>query len=203
LRVSVLAGGPSFERQVSLAGAQRIELALGRLGHETTGIDVGRDLVGRLQAADPEAAIVVLHGEIGEDGSVQEVLSALGIPQQSPTPDVCRRCWDKSIAKGLLTQGVVAVPEGIAFEQEPFKALGAARVLGAVAERIGLPLIVKPARQGSALGVRLVREESELAGAIVTGNFFDVLDVKPTLGRTLTNADEGPGAPRVASGLAG
>ena len=73
-RVAVLKGGSSLERQVSLRSGARVEDALGRLGHEVIGIDVGDDLIDRLRDEQPEIAFVALHGRDGEDGTVQELL---------------------------------------------------------------------------------------------------------------------------------
>ncbi|MDQ8044496.1 MAG: D-alanine--D-alanine ligase [Solirubrobacteraceae bacterium] len=173
MRVAVLAGGPSFERQVSLAGAERIVQALADLGHRAILIDVGRDLVERLTDARPDAAIIVMHGAVGEDGAVQAVLEALGIPHQTPSAAACRRCWDKAITKGLLAEAGVAVPEGVAFDRQPFTALGAARALAPIAERLGLPLVVKPARSGSALGVNRAADLQQLATAMVGAFSYD------------------------------
>ncbi len=99
VRVAVPLRGPSFERQISIAGAQRVVHALGELGHKAILIDVGRDLVEQLTDARPDAAIIVMHGAVGEDGSVQAVLEGLGIPHQAPSAAACRRVWDKAITK--------------------------------------------------------------------------------------------------------
>ncbi len=173
MRVAVLAGGPSFERQVSLAGAERIVHDLGELGHRAILIDVGRDLVERLTDARADAAIIVMHGAVGEDGAVQAVLEALGIPHQTPSADACRRCWDKAIAKGLLVEAGIAVPGGVVFDRQPFTALGAARALAPIVERLGLPLVVKPARSGSALGVNRTADLQGLATAMVGAFSYD------------------------------
>lgn len=173
MRVVVLAGGPSFERQVSLAGAERIVHELGELGHKAILIDVGRDLVERLTDARPDAAIVVTHGAVGEDGAVQAVLEALDIPHQSPSSAACRRCWDKAITKGILEEAGIAVPAGVAFDRQPFTALGAARALAPIVERLGLPLVVKPARSGSALGVNRAADLQHLATAMVGAFSYD------------------------------
>ncbi len=173
MRVAVLAGGPSFERQISLAGAERIVHDLGELGHRAILIDVGRDLVERLTDARPDAAIIVMHGSVGEDGAVQAVLEALGIPHQSPSATACRRCWDKATAKGLLAEDGIAVPDGVVFDRQPFTALGAARALAPIVERLGLPLVVKPARSGSALGVNRAADLAGLAAAMVGAFSYD------------------------------
>lgn len=173
MRVAVLCGGPSFERAISIAGAERVVHALGELGHKAILIDVGRDLVERLTDARPDAAIIVMHGSVGEDGAVQSVLEALGIPHQSPSAAACRRCWDKAITKGLLDADGIAVPAGVVFDRQPFTALGAARALAPIVERLGLPLVVKPARSGSALGVNRASDLQGLATAMVGAFSYD------------------------------
>ncbi|MFT4034018.1 MAG: D-alanine--D-alanine ligase [Patulibacter sp.] len=173
MRVAVLGGGPSFERQVSIAGAERVVHALGELGHRALMIDVGRNLVEQLTDARPDAAIVVLHGAVGEDGSVQAVLEGLGIPHQSPNAAACRRVWDKAITKGLLADAGIAVPTGVVFDRQPFTALGAARALAPIAQRLGFPLVVKPARSGSALGVNRAANAQQLAQAMVGAYSYD------------------------------
>ena len=173
MRVVVLAGGPSFERQISLSGAERVFHALGELGHKAILIDVGRDLVEQLTDARPDAAIIVMHGAVGEDGSVQAILEGLGIPHQSPSAAACRRVWDKAITKGLLDSAGIAVPKGVVFDRQPFTALGAARALTPIADRIGYPLVVKPARSGSAFGVNRAANAKHLAQAMVGAYSYD------------------------------
>jgi D-alanine-D-alanine ligase len=156
-----------------MAGAEHVVHALGQLGHKAISIDVGRDLVERLTDARPDAAIIVMHGAVGEDGAVQAILEALGIPHQSPSAVACRRCWDKSIAKGLLAEDGIAVPDGVVFDRQPFTSLGAARALAPIVERLGLPLVVKPARSGSALGVNRAANLQQLAAAMVGAYSYD------------------------------
>lgn len=173
MRVVVLAGGPSYERQVSLAGAERIVHDLGELGHRSILIDVGRDLVEQLTDARADAAIIVMHGAIGEDGSVQTILEALGIPHQSPSAAACRRCWDKALTKGLLAEAGIAVPEGVVFDRQPFTALGAARALTPIAEHLGFPVVVKPTHSGSALGLGRASDLQQLAQTILGAYSYD------------------------------
>lgn len=173
MRVAVLCGGPSFERQISIAGAERVVHSVGELGHKAIQIDVGRDLVERLTDARPDAVIIVMHGSVGEDGAVQSVVEALGLPHQSPGADACRRCWDKAITKGLLADARIAVPDGVVFDRQPFTSLGAAKALVPIVERLGWPLVVKPARSGSALGVTRVENMQQLAQAVVGAYSYD------------------------------
>ena len=109
-RVAVLAGGSSFERQVSLRSGARVEDALERLGHEVVGIDVGRDLVGRLRELEPDVAFVAMHGAGGEDGTVQELLEILGVPYTGSGVPACARAMDKVATKHLLLEHGVPTP---------------------------------------------------------------------------------------------
>ena len=102
MRVAVLKGGRSLERQVSLRSGARVEESLARLGHEVTGIDVGADLVERLRTLAPDAAFVALHGRDGEDGIVQGLLDALGVPYTGSGVGACMSCADKVLAKHAL-----------------------------------------------------------------------------------------------------
>ena len=89
MRVAVLKGGRSLERQVSLRSGAKVQDALERVGHEVLPIDVGPDLVAQLTARRPDVAFVALHGSDGEDGTVQELLEVLGIPYTGSGVSAC------------------------------------------------------------------------------------------------------------------
>ena len=171
--VAVLKGGRSLERQVSLSSAARVEDALERLGHEVTPIDVGPDLVERLRSAAPDAAFVALHGEAGEDGSVQELLELLRIPYTGSRPGASARTWNKVLAKDVLRDAGLPTPEYCAFNQTAFRDLGAAAALPEIEGRLGFPIVVKPARGGSALGIKFARAEADVPGALVAAFAYD------------------------------
>lgn len=173
MRVAVLQGGRSLERQVSLQSGQRVEESLRRLGHEVHGVDIDHELVRALDGLRPDVAFVALHGEDGEDGTVQELLEVLGIPYTGSGPGSCERCWDKVVAKRILASAGVATPDAVSVSSSAFKQLGAADALGRVGERLGYPLVVKPARQGSALGLRVVKSAIEAPGALVAALSYD------------------------------
>jgi len=167
LTVAVLKGGRSLERQVSLASGARVEDALERLGHRVTGIDVGHDLVARLRAAAPDVAFVALHGRDGEDGTVQELLEVLGIPYTGSGVSACIRCTDKVLAKHAMRDAGIATPDFLSFNETAFKELGAAEALPAIEEQLGFPLVVKPADQGSALGIKFAPDAAAVPAALV------------------------------------
>lgn len=166
-RVAVLKGGRSLERQISLKSGARVQDALERLGHDVVGIDVGHDLVERLREASPDVAFVALHGRDGEDGTVQELLEAAGIPYTGSGVSACIRCADKVLAKHHMRDAQIPTPDFFAFNETAFKELGAADALPAIMQRLGFPIVIKPSNQGSALGIKLARGEQDVPGALV------------------------------------
>ena len=173
MKVAVLKGGRSLERGVSLRSGARVEDALERLGHDVVSIDAGGDLVKRLAAAQPEVAFVAMHGLGGEDGTVQELLEILGIPFTGPGVAACARCMDKVLAKHDLRAGGVPTPSWFAFNETAFRELGAADALSDLEERLGFPLVVKPSRGGSALGVRFAESRADVPEALVSAFSYD------------------------------
>jgi D-alanine-D-alanine ligase len=172
-KVAVLKGGGSLERTVSLRSGARAQSALRRLGHEVVAIDVGADLVAQLLEAQPDAAFVALHGSDGEDGTVQGLLEAIGVPYTGSGPAACMRCTDKALAKYLMREADIPTPEFAAFKESAIKDLGVAAALPGLERSIGFPLVAKPASQGSALGVKFARSAQELPGAIVGALSYD------------------------------
>lgn len=187
LRVAVLKGGRSLERQVSLVSGGRVEDALEARGHEPIGIDVGHDLVARLRETAPDVVFVALHGRDGEDGTVQELLEALGLPYTGPRPAPCALSWDKVLAKHLMAAAGIPTPDFLVFSETAFKELGAAEVLDDVEARLRFPLVVKPACGGSALGIRFASSAPEVAPALIAAFSYDakVLLERHVTGREL------------------
>jgi D-alanine-D-alanine ligase len=197
-RVAVLKGGRSLERQVSLKSGARVEDALERLGHEVIAIDVGADLVERLEYERPELAFVALHGRDGEDGTVQELLDAMGIPYTGSGVSACIRAADKVLAKHAMRDREIPTPDFFAFNETAFKELGAARALPAIEQRLQFPIVVKPAGQGSALGIKFARTAADVPSALVAAFSYDrkVVLERYVLGRDLAvSIIEREGAP--------
>jgi D-alanine-D-alanine ligase len=172
-RVAVLKGGRSLERQVSLKSGARVEDALRRLGHDVTPIDVGADLVDELTQSAPEIAFVALHGRDGEDGTVQELLEVLAIPYTGSGVSACIRTADKVLAKHAMRDREIPTPDFYAFNETAFGGLGAAQALPAIEERLNFPIVVKPARQGSALGIKFARTPADVPTALVAAFSYD------------------------------
>ena len=173
LKVAVLKGGRSLERQVSLRSGARVEDALAAGGHEVIAIDAGDDLVRQLKDARPDVAFIALHGADGEDGTVQELLEILAIPYTGPGVGACRRSMDKGAAKQELREAGIDTPDWVSFSQTAFAELGAADALDEIEDRLGFPLVVKPARGGSALGVRFAADREAVPQAIVSALSYD------------------------------
>lgn len=173
MRVAVLKGGRSLERGVSLRSGARVEDALERLGHEALSIDAGGDLVKRLVAERPDVVFVAMHGPGGEDGTVQELLEILGLPFTGPGVAACARCIDKVLAKHELRDRGVPTPDWFAFNETAFRELGAADALGELEQRLGFPLVVKPSRGGSALGIKFAASWFEVPEALVSAFSYD------------------------------
>jgi D-alanine-D-alanine ligase len=173
LKVAVLKGGSSLEREVSLRSAARVEDALGSLGHEPLGIDVGQDLVARLRDEGPDVVFIALHGPGGEDGTVQELLEILDLPYTGPGVAACALCMDKVAAKHEIRAAGIPTPDWAAFNATAFRELGAADTLEEIEARLGFPLVVKPASQGSSLGVEFAAARAEVPQALVAAFSYD------------------------------
>jgi D-alanine-D-alanine ligase len=171
--VCVLTGGRSLERAVSLRSASRVERALSALGHRVDTIDMGPDLTPRLREGGYDAAFVCAHGPGGEDGTVQELCEMLGLPYTGAGVSASVRCFDKGLLKDELRRAGIATPPWMSFAGPALAQLGAGEALPDVARRLGLPLIVKPARMGSALGVGVARDEDGLRTAVLSALAYD------------------------------
>ena len=198
-RVAVLKGGRSLERQVSLRSGARVEDALARLGHDVEPVDVGIDLIRRLQAMSCDVAFVALHGRDGEDGTVQELLEILDVPYTGSGVLACSRAMDKVLTKHLLLEAGLPTPAFFSFTQTAFRELGATDALAAIAQRLAFPIVVKPSSQGSALGIKFARAAEDLPGALVAAFSYDgrVLLERHIAGRDLAvSVIDGPGGPQ-------
>ncbi|HEX4188547.1 MAG TPA: D-alanine--D-alanine ligase [Solirubrobacteraceae bacterium] len=172
-RVAVLRGGVSLERSVSLSSGAHVQEALRRLGYDTVAIDPGPDFVQRLGDERPDVAFVALHGGGGEDGTVQELLEALAIPYTGSGPAACMRCADKALAKFLMREAGIPTPEFRVLREPSVKALGAGAAVGPIERALGFPVVVKPAGQGSAIGVKFAHSAQELPAAMVGAFSYD------------------------------
>ena len=178
--IVVLAGGLSHEREVSLRSGRRVAQALRDRGLEVVESDVTSGLIDLLDSLDNPVAFPLLHGGVGEDGGLQQVLSLLEVPYVGSSPAACRRSFNKAIGGPLVAQAGLRTPETVVLPHDMFRELGAAHLVRALGERVGFPMMVKPARSGSALGCSRVSKPADLPAAIVAAySYGDVAVVQP------------------------
>jgi D-alanine-D-alanine ligase len=166
-RVLVLAGGLSYERDVSLRSGQRVIDALKASGVDCELRDADLTLVPMLRDDPPAAVFIALHGGVGEDGSLRGVLDLCDIPYVGSDARSARLAWDKPSAKAVLSEADIQTPDWVALPHERFSELGANAVLERIVDRLGLPLMVKPAQGGSGLGSSVVTAADALPAAMV------------------------------------
>jgi len=168
LTAVVLAGGLAYERDVSLHSGRRVCEALKQAGVAVRMLDPDGELLAGLDADRPDAVFIALHGADGEDGALRSVLDLAGVPYVGSDAAACRMAWDKPTAKAIVHAAGLTTPDWVALPHSTFRELGAAVVLDRIVERFGLPLMVKPAQGGSALGARVIRSAAELPAAMVS-----------------------------------
>ncbi len=183
MKVAVLMGGSSFEREFSLASGRHVCAALEEAGHRVVPLDTTSDLVPTLRSERPDVCYSVLHGKHGEDGTIQSLLEFVGIPFVGSPASVCQRTWNKdsmhsemaAYRKIVGEEPVASWPQGIYVARDAFKDMGAATALDLVEERVigGYPVAVKPAHGGSAMGVHRVDSIDDLGEAILDALSFD------------------------------
>lgn len=172
-RVAVLSGGRSPEREVSLRSGHRVASALRSRGHDASLVDPSdAPFVETLSAANVSACFVALHGKEGEDGTVQRLLELLGLPYTGTRPGPCERAFDKVLAKEALDAAGIPTPPWAAIQVAALRDLSAGPILHTVVDRLGLPLVVKPSRAGSAMGLSFVDRGSDLPHAVMNALSF-------------------------------
>ena len=168
LTAVVLAGGLAYEREVSLHSGRRVCEALKQAGVAVRMLDPDGELLAGLAVDRPDAVFIALHGADGEDGALRSVLDLADVPYVGSDAAACRMAWDKPTAKAIVHAAGLTTPAWVALPHSTFRELGAAVVLDRIVERFGLPLMVKPAQGGSALGARVIRSAADLPAAMVS-----------------------------------
>ena len=176
LKIVVMLGGPSAEREVSLRSGAAVAKALRSLGHDVTEVDpkAGRfDLPG-----ETDTVFLALHGTYGEDGTVQRQLEQLGLAYTGCDAEASRLAFDKELTKKRCLETGVPTAKFVVVNSEK----------APLPENLRLPLVVKPVRQGSSVGLQFVERAADWPGALAAALKFDseVLVEEKIIGRETT-----------------
>lgn len=185
LRVAVLAGGASSERQVSLASGAEVAKALQAAGHGIEWVDPAATDLACLDWNRFDCCFLALHGGSGEDGRIQSQLGRLGVPYTGSGPAAARAAMSKSAAKALFLQSGVPTPDYVLLRPDDTQPHILAKV-----RRLGFPVVVKPDGQGSSLGVGIARFAGDLADRVADARRYDplILAERFVAGREMTVA---------------
>lgn len=179
MHVAVLKGGMSAEREVSLTSGAAVEQALIALGHSVVAIDVSENLATDLAHAKPDVAFNALHGRYGEDGCVQGLLEILGIPYTHSGVLASALAMDKPMAKKIFAASGLNCAHGVVAHKN--------EVIGR--DIIPRPYVVKPANEGSSVGVKLLFENDNFFFTKENWPYGDTVMVEQYIpGRELTVA---------------
>jgi D-alanine-D-alanine ligase len=172
-RVLVACGGRSLERSISLESGRRAQRALAELGHDARIVDVDQNFVETVKEHAPDFIFIAMHGPGGEDGTVQDLLEILHVPYTGSGAPASALCLDKHLFKSTCTLSGVPTPAWHSFTRQAFAQYGAARALPNVMEQFPSGVVVKPASQGSSLGISVAHDEVALRGAILSAMSYD------------------------------
>ncbi len=156
-RIGVLMGGQSAEREISLRTGEAVYAALVRRGYHATRIDVDGSLPFKLRARRVQLAFLALHGRGGEDGTVQGLLEIMGIPYTGSGVQASAMSMNKPVAKAFVQMHGVPVAPGVVVQRTGDRTMPS---------QLAWPLVVKPANEGSTVGVSVVRKPSQWRRAL-------------------------------------
>jgi len=179
-RIAVLAGGPSSEREVSLRSGAAVFKALKKLGYNAVFVEISDDIRDSIDCLDVDVAFLALHGGAGEDGTIQSMLEDRDIVYTGSGPEASKLAMDKILSKKVFEKKGVPTPG--------WYAVSSGGDLAKVPDGFTLPLVVKPACEGSSVGLSIVREKGALEISLKDALSFGqtVLVEKYIEGRELT-----------------
>jgi D-alanine-D-alanine ligase len=185
VRIAVLCGGRSAEREVSLKSGAQVQQALRGLGHEVAAVDIDLKTWDVLRDGGFDCVFNALHGRFGEDGTVQGMLELLGLPYTGSGILASAMCMDKSLAGETMSNSGLHVP---AFAEIEVKDGVAADPVEQLVSTYGLPLVIKPVREGSTIGITIARNVDAVADGVVLAARYDrrVLVQKFQVGTEIT-----------------
>jgi D-alanine-D-alanine ligase len=170
MKLAVLCGGKSAEREVSLRSGAQVEAALRGLGHDITAVDLDLNTWDVLRDGGFDCVFNALHGRLGEDGTVQGMLEVLGLPYTGSGVLASALCMDKSRANSVMAGAGLHIPD---FEELAASQGISGEVVDRLAGRFGLPLVIKPVREGSTIGLTIAKDTEEAASGLVLAARYD------------------------------
>ena len=170
MKLAVLRGGKSAEREVSMRSGEQVAKALQARGHDVTPVDLDATTWDVLRDGGFDCVFNALHGRLGEDGTVQGMLELLGLPYTGSGVLASALCMDKSRAGKVLAGAGLHVPE---FEEMEVKEGIVADMVERLVSKFALPLVVKPVREGSTIGLTIAKDEDAVAGGLVLAARYD------------------------------
>ena len=168
LKVALLAGGRSGEREISLKSAGQVAQAMGPEKYEVAMYDPNTDLDRLIRDAPGlDVALIILHGRWGEDGTIQGLLDMIGLPYQGSGVLSSALCMDKRASKDLYRLHGLPIPKSMVLDRE--NRTEPDRII----ETLGLPAVVKPASEGSSLGLTIPQTRAELGAGLAEAYELD------------------------------
>ena len=159
IKVLVLMGGVSTEREVSLRSGEAVYNALLGAGYNAVKLDVTRDNIDKIKEINPDVVFLALHGRGGEDGCIQGMLEWMGYPYTGPGVAASAICMDKILTKKILQSKGIPTPRFIEFNN---MSVDCGQIEQTILETFDLPVVLKAACQGSSIGVSIVNEKKQL-----------------------------------------
>lgn len=172
-KVAVLLGGRSSEREISIRSGKQISKALSESGYLVREIDPAENLVQSLEEFSPDVVFIALHGKYGEDGTIQGLLEMLGFVYTGSGVLASALAMDKVMTKKILKYEGIETPPFYIFNEEELRNGNLKKETISAIEQIGLPMVIKPARQGSTIGISVARNETDLEKAIDDALLYD------------------------------
>ncbi len=166
-KVLIISGGLTHERDVSVRSGRRVANILAQAGYDVVISDVDASLAGAIESFAPDVIWPLVHGSIGEDGSLQSFLESLGIPFVGSSSVHSMLASNKPTAKALLGSAGLATPGWVTLPQAIFRQLGASHVLSALEGSVSFPVVIKPTDGGSALGISTAHDATQLRRSMV------------------------------------
>jgi D-alanine-D-alanine ligase len=170
VKVAVLRGGKSAEREVSLLSGAQVEKALRKLGHDVSGVDIDLNTWDVLRDGAFDCVFNALHGRLGEDGTVQGMLELLGLPYTGSGILASALCMDKARANTMMAAAGLDIPP---FEEVEITDGVAADLVERLVAAFGLPLVVKPVREGSTIGLTIANDVDQAASGLILAGRYD------------------------------